>query len=65
MIGAGGVGADPSPLVHGVQGLAHPDLKVVEGDKEGVRVEIPKGPLSQVAVEGEGHRGGLGVLGKY
>ena len=52
---------DPPPLVHGVQGLAAPDHEVVEGYRESVRVETPKGPLGQVAVEGENHGSGFGI----
>ena len=54
--------ADPLPPFHGVQGLAPSDHEAVERYREGVWVEIPKSPLSQVAVGGEGHGGGFGVL---
>ena len=30
----------------------------MEGDREGVRVETPKGPIGQAPVEGQGDRGG-------
>ena len=39
----------PSPPVYRVQGLASSDHEAVEGYREGVRVETPKSPLSQVA----------------
>ena len=43
-------------------GLTPADMAVVEGHKEGLRVETPKGPLGQVALEGDGHGGSLRVL---
>ena len=49
----------PRP-VHKVQGLAASDHEVVEGYREGVRVESPKGPLGQMALE-EGQGGGFKV----
>ena len=53
---------NPPPPVHRVQGLAPPaDHEAVEGYRVGVRVETPKGPLGQVALEGEGHGGGFGI----
>ena len=52
---------DPTPPIHRVQGLAPPDHEAMEGHREGVRVESPKGPLSQVALEEEGHGGGVKV----
>ena len=57
----GGKETDPSPPVHGVQGPAPSDHEAVEGYREGVRVGTPKGPFGQVALEGEGHGGGLEV----
>ena len=39
-------------------GVGAPGQKNVEGYREGVWVEAPEGPLGQVAVEGEGNRGG-------
>ena len=38
--------------------MGAPGQKNVEGYREGVWVEAPEGPLGQVAVEGEGNRGG-------
>lgn len=68
MNGAGGAereAADPPPPVYRAQGLVPPDRKAVEGDREGMRAGTPKGPLGQMTVEGEGHRGSFGFLGRY
>ena len=56
---------DPPPPFHGVQGLVAPDQEAAEGHREGAWVETPKSPLRQVAVEGEVHRSGFGLFGKY
>ena len=56
---------DPSLPFCGVQGLAPLDQKAVDGYREGLRTETPKGPLGQMAVAGEVHRGGFGVLEEY
>ena len=48
---------DQLPPFYGAQGIVAPDQEDVEGNREGARVETSKGPLSQVAVEGEVHRG--------
>ena len=49
---------DPSPpSVCRVRGLAPLDHEAVEGYRVGVRVEAPKAPLGQVALEREGHGG--------
>ena len=57
--------ADPPPPLHRVQSLAPTDRKAMEVYMEGVRVEAPKSPLCQVALEGEGHRSGLEALEGY
>lgn len=49
---------DRLPPLHGMQGLAPPDHKVVEGYREDVWVETPEAPLGQVAVERESHGAG-------
>ena len=53
---------DPSPHFCGAQGLAPSGQKAVDGCREGPRTEIPKGPLGQMAVAGEVHRGGFVAL---
>ena len=56
---------DPLPPLHRVQGLAPSDHKAMKGYREGVRVETPEAPRSQVAVEGEGHESGFEVPEGY
>ena len=57
--------ADPPPSAHRVEGLALSDQKAIEGHREGVRVETPKSPFGQMAMEGEGHRGGVSFFGRH
>ena len=38
---------------------------VMERCGEGLRVETPKGPFCQEALEGRGHKGGVGLLRGY
>ena len=56
---------NPSPPVYGVQGMGTPNQEVVEGHREGPGVETPQSPFGQVAMEGEIHRGGFGLLGQH
>ena len=42
-------------------GLVAPGQGAMGGGREGARVEEPKGPLGQVAVEGEVYGGGFGI----
>ena len=53
---------NPSPRV---QGMGTPNQKVVEGHMEGPGVETSQSPFGQVAMEGEIHRGGFGLLGQH
>ena len=56
---------NPSPPVYGVQGMGTPIQKVVEGHTEGSGVETSQTPFGQVAMKGEVHRGGFGLLGQH
>ena len=56
---------DPSPPVYGVKGMDTPNQEVVEGHREGPGVVTPQSPFGQVVMEGEVHRGGLGLLGQH
>ena len=57
--------ADLPPPVYGVLSLAAADSAAMEGYREGLRVEIPRGPLGQVAVEGEAYGGHVGFSGRH
>ena len=45
--------------------MGTPNQKVVEGHREGSGVETSQTPFGQVAMEGEVHRGGFGLLGQH
>lgn len=53
------VGAPPP--IHRVSGLASPDQKTVEENRQGLWVGAPEGAIGQVAVGREGCRGRTGV----
>ena len=45
--------------------MGTPDQEVVEGHREGPRVEASQSPFGQVVMEGEVDRGGSGLLGQH
>ena len=57
--------AEQPPPVYGVLSLAAADSVTMEGYREGLREEIPRGPLGQVAVERKVYGGHVGFSGRH